>query len=490
LSSRHSRGLEGYGCSQCLYHLYVTGFATRELRKTTETNDPVAIPTDLSDKRELVITFFDEHGTQIDTATTQALGPSRLVWKDCTDTGKLPAGAVNARVELKGKTGAGGDVHSDALHTCPNAMTIELMSGVSLSGRTRRKPSGRIMSWCNGQARGHGTTNQEGGAHMKQVKLARGSRYCLVGFLVILAMSMAPSHTRAQQFQKAVRGSHNPEIAWNMGGGDYRLVLDWKSNYDESLQITEASIDSQGYVEVRAQTSCNGCIMRLYRRDGDAWTELDEKKALAYTMYTLQGLPRASQVAAFPMGVGGSQNPEIAWTMNGREFKVVLGWMSNYAQTLNVQEAFFDDQGYINVKADTSCDGCIMRLYEKEDDSWTKLDEKKAESNKTYLLTSRAGEATEAQEFPIRESGNQNPTVTWQAAGKEFKLELWWQNPVETGWIELGAADVTEGILVVSGTTSCDGCWVALYEQHAGGWDKKVIVKSMGKAFSFGYVTE
>jgi len=274
-----------------------------------------------------------------------------------------------------------------------------------------------------------------------------------------------------------------------MEGEQFRLVLGWKSDYGQSLTIREAFVDDQGYIHVKANSSCHGCVMRLYRQEGNTWRKLDEKKALANQVYTLTGLATSPGIV-FPKSVSGPDNPEIAWVMGGEQYRLVLGWKSSSNQTLTIREILTDDQGHIHVKADTSCHGCIMRLYRREGDNWTKLDEKKAHAQTPYTLSSLSGKGVPPQRFPMKESGHQNPAITWHMDQKEFKLELWWQDPVETGWIELAGADLTAGMLTVSGKTSCDDCWVALYEKRADSWEKTGIVKSIGQRFSFGFVVE
>lgn len=208
-------------------------------------------------------------------------------------------------------------------------------------------------------------------------------------------------------------------------------------------------------------------------------------------LFSVMVLPSSeAQGGQFPKSVSGFDNPKISWAMGGEEFRLVLGWKSDYSQSLNLREAYMDDQGYIHVKASTSCHGCIMRLYQREGDSWKKLDEKKAHAHKAYTLSALAGKAGPPDRFPMRQSGNQNPAVMWQMGRKEFKLEVWWQDPTETGWIQLSQADLREETLTVSGNTSCEGCWVALYEKRGGSWKKRVVVKSLGRAFAFGFVTE
>ena len=197
-----------------------------------------------------------------------------------------------------------------------------------------------------------------------------------------------------------------------------------------------------------------------------------------------------AQGAQFPQSVSGPDNPEIRWAVGGEEFRLVLGWKSNYNQTLTISEAFLDDQGCVHVKASTSCHGCVMRLYQREGDTWNKLDEQQAHANKTYTLQGLGGKVEPPDSFPMRQSGNQNPAITWQMGPKQFKLELWWQDPTETGWLELSQADLREKTLTVSGNTSCDGCWVALYDKRGGSWEKRGVVKSFGRTFAFGFVTE
>ena len=312
--------------------------------------------------------------------------------------------------------------------------------------------------------------------------------FTFAGLVLLLIILLSAKQTSAEQFPIRVSGSDNPEILWTMGGEQFRLVLGWKSDYGQSLTITEAFIDDQGYIHVKANSSCHGCVMRLYRQEVDTWRKLDEKKAHANKVYTLTGLATSPGIV-FPKSVSGPDNPEIAWTMGGDQYRLVLGWKSSHNQTLTIREAVTDDQGHIHVKADTSCHGCIMRLYRREGDTWTKLDEKKAHAHTPYTLSSLSGKGAAPQRFPMKESGHQNPAITWTMDQKEFRLELWWQDPVEMGWVELAGADLTEGMLAVSGKTSCEDCWVALYEKRAGSWEKTGIVKSMGGTFAFGFVT-
>ena len=194
-----------------------------------------------------------------------------------------------------------------------------------------------------------------------------------LALLVLLLFSifiLSPNEIQAQQFPISVSGPDNPEIVWSMEGEQFRLILGWKSDYDQTLSIKEALVDDQGYVHVKANSSCHGCIMRLYRQEGNTWRKLDEKKALANQMYTLTGLAKSPGIV-FPQSVSGPTDPEIAWTMGEEQYRLVLGWKSSYNQTLTIREVLTDDQGHIHVTADTSCHGCIMRLYRREGDTFS-----------------------------------------------------------------------------------------------------------------------
>ena len=88
------------------------------------------VSTDANDKGELVITFFDDQGTEVGAAKPKALGPSRLVWKEFKDTGQIPAGAVKARFELKGKAVGSGEVHADVFYDDVSFRCGEKVSGL------------------------------------------------------------------------------------------------------------------------------------------------------------------------------------------------------------------------------------------------------------------------------------------------------------------------------------------------------------------------
>ena len=78
---------------------------------------------------------------------------------------------------------------------------------------------------------------------MKKPKCGRSSLYVFALLLLFSVMVLPSSEAQGGQFPKSVSGFDNPKISWAMGGEEFRLVLGWKSDHSQSLNLREAYMD-------------------------------------------------------------------------------------------------------------------------------------------------------------------------------------------------------------------------------------------------------
>jgi len=102
-------------------------------------------------------------------------------------------------------------------------------------------------------------------------------------------ISVPTPPAREITFPTQVAGDDNPQVTWAMKGKEYRVVLDWRSpGKSQQLELSDVYVE-EGYLYVVGNSSCQGCLVRLYGKKQESWEKLDEIEALEHMPFSLRG---------------------------------------------------------------------------------------------------------------------------------------------------------------------------------------------------------
>ena len=292
-----------------------------------------------------------------------------------------------------------------------------------------------------------------------------------------------------ESWRKA-EGKKNPTVTWNMQGIDFKIELEWESaSQTHWLELMSERILDDGTLQAKFRMSCNGCPVRLYKKDNGSWKELDGYFPKATwsgrSPQWLEGFAKVPEGWRLPWETEGYDHPDIIWTTDGVDYKLVLDWRPetdtgdiDRAKTcsLEITDVSTDKKGYLQVKAQSTCDGWPTRLYRKQDSTWQLVNTNKFVKEKTldeksrsitlHAHTENPGDQFKVESYP-------NPMIVWtetrDSQTEQFKAELHTESfSQQPQGMEITEASLdAKGWLTVDGTATCENCKLTLHQWDA-----------------------